>query len=133
MSAEPVYIESSAFVNLFLEESGSAALASYLDTCPRRVSAMLLRTESLRAAMRAGLSPVRMGRLYELLENITLIPTDRALSDQAGTIPPAPLRSLDAIHLATARSLAGRLSAFVTYDARLANAAAWHGLPVVSP
>jgi len=49
MSAETVYIDSSIFVKLFLEESGSAALASCLEACPRRVSAMR-RTESLRGS-----------------------------------------------------------------------------------
>ncbi len=133
MSAETVYIDSSAFVKLFLPEPESPALSTYLAACPRKSSAMLLRTESLRAAIRVGLSPVRMRLVYDLLASVDFIATDPSLSDQAGTVPPPLLRSLDAIHLATARSLAGRLSAFVTYDARLADAAAWHGLPVVSP
>ncbi|HEY4865183.1 MAG TPA: PIN domain-containing protein [Candidatus Dormibacteraeota bacterium] len=46
---------------------------------------------------------------------------------------PPELRSLDAIHLATARALGTNLSALVTYDERLAEAASWYGMQVVSP
>ena len=53
------------------------------------------------------------------------------LRDAAG-LEPRPLRSLDAIHLATALSL-GDLDAMVTYDGRLATAAAEAGLEVASP
>ncbi|MHB8620245.1 MAG: type II toxin-antitoxin system VapC family toxin [Chloroflexota bacterium] len=133
MSADAVYVESSAFVKLFLPEPESLRLAGYLASYPRKVSAMLLRTEALRAAVRATLSPARVRLVRALLETISLIPTHVALSDDAGTLQPPELRSLDAIHLATARSVADHLAAFVTYDARLAAAAAWHGLPVVSP
>jgi predicted nucleic acid-binding protein len=43
------------------------------------------------------------------------------------------LRTLDAVHLATAGSVAEELTAFVTYDKRLAEAAKAHGLPVEAP
>jgi predicted nucleic acid-binding protein len=46
---------------------------------------------------------------------------------------PAALRTLDAIHLATAMALAPGLDAFVTYDDRLAEAARALGLPVIRP
>lgn len=51
----------------------------------------------------------------------------------AATVGPSSLRTLDAIHLATALGLGAELDAFVTYDNRLAEAARSLGLPVVSP
>jgi uncharacterized protein len=47
--------------------------------------------------------------------------------------PDRALRSLDAIHLATARVLAEDLDGLVTYDARLATAASDAGLVIISP
>jgi predicted nucleic acid-binding protein len=133
MSDEAVYVDSSAFVKLFLPEPDTPALTHYLASRRRRVSALLLRTESLRAAVRATLSPQRMVLVRKLLDGMTLIPADMALSDQAGMLQPSELRSLDAIHLATARSLGTRLEALVTYDQRLAAAAIWWGISVESP
>jgi predicted nucleic acid-binding protein len=51
----------------------------------------------------------------------------------AATLEPAALRTLDAIHLASAMALTDELDAFVTYDDRLADAARSAGLPVVRP
>ncbi len=128
-----VYLDSSAFVRLCVPDPGALALQRFLAPRPRRVSALLLRTEALRAAARAGLSPPRMALVRALLDGISLIALDQALSDEAGILRPPELPSLDALHLATARSLGPRLSAFVTYDDHLASAARWYGLPVTSP
>jgi len=128
-----VYLDSSAFVRLFVPDPGALALQRFLAPRPRRVSALLLRTEALRAATRAGLSPPRMALVHALLDGITLIPADVALADEAGVLRPPELPSLDSLHLATARSLGARLSAFVTYAEHLAEAARWYGLPVTSP
>jgi len=51
----------------------------------------------------------------------------------AGALPPASLRSLDAIHLATATLMGERLGRIVTYDERLAAVARDAGLPVAAP
>jgi predicted nucleic acid-binding protein len=123
MNGEVVYLDSSAFVKLFLPEPDAPALTRYLASRPRRVSAMLLRTEALRTAIRAALSPQRMLLVRALLESVSFIVADQALSDEAGILQPPELRSLDAIHLATARALGTNLSALVTYDQRLADAA----------
>jgi predicted nucleic acid-binding protein len=131
--SELVYLDSSALVRLFVPDPGALALQRFLAPRPRRVSALLLRTEALRAATRAGLSPPRMALVRALLDGISLIPADAALGDEAGILRPPELRSLDSLHLATARSLGSRLAAFITYDERLADAARWYGLPVTSP
>jgi uncharacterized protein len=133
MSGEAVYLDSSAFVKLFLPEPDAPALTSYLASRPRRISAMLLRTEVLRTAVRANLSPQRMQLVRALLDSVSFIAADLTLSDEAGILRPPELRSLDAIHLATARSLGTDVAALVTYDQRLAEAAAWYGMPVASP
>ena len=133
MNGDAVYLDSSAFVKLFLPESDSPELTSYLATRAQRVSAMLLRTEALRTAVRANLSPQRMLLVRALLDSVSFIAADVTLSDEAGILRPPELRSLDAIHLATARTLGTNLEALITYDQRLAGAAAWYGIPVVSP
>lgn len=133
MNGDVIYLDSSAFVKLFLPEPDSPVLSRFLAARPHRVSAMLLRTEALRTAVRAMLSPQRMLLVRALLDSVSFIPADLTLSDEAGILRPLDLRSLDAIHLATARSLGTNLAALVTYDQRLAGAAAWYGIPVVSP
>jgi uncharacterized protein len=133
MNGDAVYLDSSAFVKLFLPEPDSAALAQYLASRPLRVSAILLRTEALRAAVRATLSPQRMLLVRALLDGLVYIGADVTLGDEAGLTSPPELRSLDAIHLASARTIGTKLEALVTYDQRLAGAAAWYGMPVVSP
>lgn len=133
MNGEAVYLDSSAFVKLFLPEPDSAALTRYLASRPLRVSALLLRTEALRAAVRATLSPQRMLLVRALLDGLVFIGADVTLSDEAGVMSPPELRSLDAMHLASARTLGRKLEALITYDQRLAGAAAWYGMPVVSP
>ncbi len=67
-----------------------------------------------------------------VLSGVALIPLDERIAQVAATIDPLMLRTLDAIHLASALSLGG-VEAFVTYDARLAAAAAGAGLAVASP
>ena len=58
--------------------------------------------------------------------------TDRVLLT-AGELRPPELRSLDAIHLATAEGLGDQVARIVTYDDRLAAAAAAMGLTVAAP
>jgi uncharacterized protein len=133
MNGDAVYLDSSAFVKLFLPEPDSPALTRYLASRPQRVSAVLLRTEALRTAIRAMLSPQRMLLVRALLDSVSFITADLTLSDEAGVLRPPELRSVDAIHLATARSIGTNLEALVTYDQRLAGAAAWYGMRVESP
>jgi uncharacterized protein len=64
---------------------------------------------------------------------MALLPLDDAVMDAATALDPPPLRSLDALHLATALSIRDDIGAFVVYDERLAAAALDEGLPVVRP
>ncbi|MDQ6743934.1 MAG: PIN domain-containing protein, partial [Candidatus Dormibacteraeota bacterium] len=67
------------------------------------------------------------------LRNIAMVDIDREMLEQAGGLMPADLRSLDAIHVAAALSLGDDLDGVVSYDARMATAAAAQGLSVASP
>lgn len=125
------YLDSSAIVKLAVRESQTAALRRYLARRRPLVSSALARTEVSRALLPYGEAAVRRG--IDVLTRIDLVRiNDRVLGD-AGVLPPADMRSLDAIHLATARLFGLSLSRFVTYDDRLAHAARASGLAVVGP
>jgi predicted nucleic acid-binding protein len=126
-----VYLDTSAFTKLVVQEPESAALRRHLLGTTLRTSAMLLQTEALRAAAR--LSPAHLAAARQQLRGIALIQLDRSLYGFAGSIAPPELRSLDALHVAAALTLGQDLAEFVAYDARLLTAARAHGLPVVSP
>jgi uncharacterized protein len=68
-----------------------------------------------------------------LLSGIDLLPAERAIVDRAVTIIPQELRSLDAIHLASAISVQSHLTAFVAYDVAPRAAANLAGPKVESP
>ena len=68
-----------------------------------------------------------------MLSGIEVVGVNARLADRAAGIAPATVRTLDAIHLATAVSMGSALASFVTYDERLAEAARALGLPVVAP
>ena len=64
---------------------------------------------------------------------VALVPVDDAILDAAASLEPRELRTLDALHLATALSLGDDLGAMLVYDVRLASAAQHAGLTVVAP
>lgn len=72
-------------------------------------------------------------RVDLLLSQLTLVAIGDAVVESASRLPARMLRSLDAIHLATALLLGAELEEFVTYDTRLADAATAHGVHTVSP
>jgi len=131
MSDRLVYLDSSAFVKLVVREAESRALAAYLRRWSVAVSATLLRTEAIRAAARH--SPRALRDTRRALLGVAFIDLGRDLLDQAGMVAPTSIRSLDAIHLATAASLGDDLGDLVTYDVRMVAAASACGLPVSSP
>jgi predicted nucleic acid-binding protein len=134
MSAEPpaaVYVDSSAIVKLVVDESESAALARHLRDSPNHVSCALARVEVVRAVRTHG--PAAVARAGQVLRTIALMRLDDALLDEAATLGPGRLRGLDAIHLSAARALGRSLTAIVTYDHRMAEAAALLGMAVVAP
>jgi predicted nucleic acid-binding protein len=132
MNAErAIYVDSSAIVKLAVAEDESPALRRYLRRRAPLVVSALARTEVARALLPLGPAAVQRG--HEVLSRLELIRvSDRVLLD-AGSLLPAQLRSLDAIHLATMRQLGGSLRQVVTYDTRMAAAAASMGMTTVAP
>lgn len=130
-SREIAYLDTSAYVKLVLGEPESAALRDELSRWEARVSSRLLIVESLRACSRYG--PEFEARAREGLAALALLPMDDALLYAAAHLGPPRLRSLDAIHLATAFSLGGRVGVMLCYDERLADTARSVGLTVAKP
>ena len=83
-------------------------------------------------AVRAHHSPELLVIARDALGRLDLVELDETLLDAAAQLE-APLRTLDAIHLATALTLGAELQTFITYDLALRGAAATAGLPVASP
>jgi uncharacterized protein len=132
MSASRVtYLDSSAIVKLVVREPESTALRAYLRGCRTVVSSALARTEVARAVLGLGAAVARRARV--VLDRVELVRVnDRVLTD-AGALLPAHIRSLDAIHLATALLLGDALGQLVTYDGRLASACRIAGIKAVAP
>ncbi len=125
------YLDSSAIVKLAIREPESLALRSFLRTRRPLVSSALARTEVLRALLEAGDEAVRRGR--DVLQRLDLVRLSDRILSTAGLLLPSELRSLDAIHLATAQQLGHDLKALVTYDDRMAAAARQLGYRIVQP
>ncbi len=127
-----LYLDSSAFVKLVVEEPESAAAATYLaGRSSRRVSSALIRTEALRAVRHLGADALAGCR--EALRRIDLIAIDDRILDAAGILEPRVLRTLDAIHVATAMAVGDDLDMIVTYDDRMIEAARLLGIPTSTP
>jgi uncharacterized protein len=125
------YLDASAFVKLVKDEAESAALEAALGAWPRLASSTLLEVEGLRAARRTN--PVAYDTAITLLGGMELLEIDADVRRAAVAMRDPGVRSLDAIHLATALSLGERCGAFFAYDERLIAAARAHGLTVTVP
>ena len=127
------YADTSAVIKLLAEETHSRAFAQFYDSDPKAewVSSALLRIELTRAVARVR--PALLPDARDLLTAFSYIEIDEEVVDGAMNEPDRSLRSLDAIHLATARLLGPDLDALVTYDIRLASAATDAGLAVLAP
>ena len=133
MKAELVYLDSSALVKLVVREPESHDLRAFLGENPAAVSSALAVTEVRRAIGR--LSPRRSlsDRARLVLDGVALLEMELEILEKAASLLPAELRTLDAIHIASALSLGTDLLAFVSYDDRQRNAARKAGLPLVQP
>lgn len=125
------YLDASAAAKLLVDEPESDAVARHLDHVIERsdvVSSALLETELRRLAVREELSQEAVSLL---LDRLDIVEPSRSLFHEAGLLPGAGLRSLDALHLVTA--LRVEADEVVTFDARMLAAAAELGLSAVSP
>jgi len=127
-----LYLDSSAYVKVLVDETESGALRAFLAAGgARRVSSALLRTEALRAVRHLGSDALAIVR--DGLRRVDLIEIDDRILDSAGILEPRVLRTLDAIHLATALAIGDDLDAIVTYDERMIAAAEMLGLATETP
>jgi len=132
MSADrAVYLDSSALVKLVVRERESAALAAYLATRPVRITSSLARVEVPRAVSRHGAQAVE--RAAKVIADVRLLALDDGTLDAAGALDVEALRSLDAIHVASAMALGGDLETLITYDERMTIAAERLGLRCGAP
>ncbi len=127
-----IYLDTSAALKLVVAEPETARLELWMAERAGipRVSSRLLRIEMWRAVTRAA--PHRISRANVVLSAIALLSMDD-VAPTAEVIGDKTLRSLDAIHLATAHEIRTDLSAFVCYDKRLRDSAHALGLPVEAP
>jgi predicted nucleic acid-binding protein len=128
-----IYLDTSALVKLVVAEAESQALKYFLGVHAEDglFAAALARTELLRAVAPNGAQAIADAR--DLLNRLDTVTLTRQLLDDAGTLLPLRLRSLDAIHLAAAQRAGDALRAVITYDTRMLSAAADLGISTASP
>jgi len=118
-------------VKLIVDEPASVALHRELGAWSAWTSSALLGVEAVRACRRLGEGVADSAEAS--LSDIALVPVDDAVLAVARRLDPGELRSLDAIHLATALSIGTDLGALFSYDDRLTAAAVAAGLRVLAP
>lgn len=129
------YLDASALVKLATRETETDALRDHLLRYSGHVTSRLAAVEVPRALARRGTESMSVGSetVADTLEGLMVVEPDAAIVTTAASLAPPFLRSLDAIHLASALSIGSELDALITYDLRLANAARAAGLTVVAP
>lgn len=125
------YLDSSAIVKLAVREPETDALRRHLRHRRTLITSALARTEVLRALLPGGERAVAAG--HRVLSRFDLVRVNDQVLGGAGVLLPIELRSLDAIHLATAGRIGRDLSEIVTYDHRMAVAARELGYKVSTP
>ena len=127
------YLDTSALVKLVVAESESQALQDFLGAHAEDglFSAALARTELVRAVAPNGAQAVADAQ--DLLNGLDIVMLTRQLLDDAGTLRPLRLPSLEAIHLAAAQRAGDALRVVITYDTRMLSAAADLSIATASP
>jgi predicted nucleic acid-binding protein len=139
--AEPtagvLYADTSALVKLVVREAESDAIEAEVARWDLIATGDIAAIELPRATARAradGRAGVADGRVVlELLAALSIVPMTDEVRALAATMEPVELRTLDAIHLASALTLAEDLAGVLTYDHRMADAALARGVAVVAP
>ena len=126
-----LYLDASALVKLIQAEAETAALLAQLGRWREHVTSVVGETEMHRAARRTGV--VSEAEVDEVLERVALLALDEPVRQLARQVGSPRLRTLDAVHLASALSLGDELGGFCCYDKRLAEDAERAGLTVIAP
>ena len=120
-------------MKLVVEEPESEALQTSVRGWTRWVTSAIAGVEVRRAIRRVGDDPSPRERARRVLGACALLTVDGQILEQAAELAPPRLRSLAAIHLASALSLGEDLGAFAAYDRVLVEAAQAAGIPVIGP
>lgn len=131
MSEAVWYVDSSAIVKLVVSEPESPALTQFFGSSESLVSSALATTELTRAVL--GLGGAFLGQVDHVLDRFELVRINDDILRSAGLIQPASVRSLDAIHLATAALFEDTLAGLVTYDLRMQGVARSLGWNIQAP
>lgn len=127
-----LYLDTSALMKLCHLEAESAALYRWLAAHSGDwVTSALTEVELTRAISRADAAA--LAHVPGVLARCDRLDIDERVRADAAVLTPPELRTLDAIHLATALELAADLEAVITYDKRLAESAEAAGLTVAAP
>jgi len=131
-----VYVDTSALLKRVFVEQESAELLSFLDAHYQQDDVLATSSLGLIEVSRSVLSrarkPIAAGDLIdEAMSGIDERPMTADVISVARRVEPLILRSLDAIHLATAVLIDADI--VVTYDDRLADACRRNSLAVASP
>jgi predicted nucleic acid-binding protein len=124
------YVDASALTKLILAEPDSVAMRRWYVESERVLCSRIGIVEIRRAVARQDHDPIH---LDTIVASVEIIEFDASIARSAAIVPPRGLKTLDAVHLASALAIADEVDAFVTYDLRLAEAARAAGFPVVMP
>jgi uncharacterized protein len=125
------YLDSSAIVKLVIAEPESGALRRYLRRRKPHITSAMSRAEVARALLPLGETTQLRGDA--VLARLDVVRVSDTVLQAVGSLLPADLQVLDAIHLATAQQLGDDLARIVTYDVRMQAAARHLGLDVAAP
>lgn len=132
-----IYLDSCALLKFILPEQETDALRSWrtaLEPGTELVTSVLARLEVTRTLLRLGVDHQRVPYFAgQALKGLYLADMTSIVLERAASYRVARLGSLDSIHLATADPFRSELTAFVTYDKELGQAASGLGFPVEAP
>ena len=127
-----LYLDASAIVKLVIDESESQAVRERVADARQLFTNRIAAVEVGRAVQRQSEIDAS-AQVSAVLKRLSIIELDVSIAESAAKLEPRGLRSLDAIHLASALALAEELEALVTYDSRLIDAGRTAGLVVLAP
>lgn len=129
---EPLYCDTSALVKLIIKEAESVALLKFLCKSDLQLTSSEICEVELTRTIKK-IEPELQRDAESLLQDMVLLPLTPAIRSRAGNLRPMHLKSLDAVHLATAIEIQASSNSFLSYDKALNMAARGAGLEPVSP
>jgi len=128
-----LYLDSSALVKLIVPEAETVPLLRFMLSWPYRLASQVGFVEVHRAVRRVSRDYELQRRAEEVLSTIHFMDIYMDILGEASLLEPLHLRSLDAIHIASALSLGREVGGFVTYDRNMTEAARRMKLNVLAP